>query len=127
MTLPIHQPPMSKEEYYGSWPDSPFHKPDHQLYRRGDIPSKKHWKYYYFKNKSIDWWLERTTHDKNIKLIVLPEAVKHIVRNELITEGESNNLIDMVNSPDKENFVVAIMVIIKYKQLIIKLGKHGKK
>lgn len=93
---------------------------------KGDLPTERHWTTHYFNNKSPEWWLDRNTFDKNIKEKVLPNAISHIIRNNFLTIEEGDNLKRMIVSPDPENFMVAIIVIIKYKKEIKKLRKHAK-
>jgi len=44
------------------------------------------------------------------------KKVKQMLKKRLITKEKYNNLLDMINSPDKENFVVADEVIKAMKQ-----------
>lgn len=83
----------------------------------------KHWQYHFFFNKKVDWWFERCKKDGNIRSIILPNAIKSILEYGLISEIEENNLKAMIASPDEENWLMAISIVIKYKKQMKKENK----
>ena len=80
--------------------------------------TKKHWNYHFFNNKKIDWWMTHSEYDNNITEIILPDAVKSILKAQLITESEAETLFNMIKSSDKENLYLAIGIIIKHKKTL---------
>lgn len=89
-------------------------------------PTKKHWTYYYFRNKSPQWWVDRADIDPLIKNQILPNAIVNIVEWKLIGEEEASRLRAMIASPDKENLYVAVAAITEYKQQVHKLFKQNR-
>lgn len=102
---------------------------------KGELATTKHWTFHFFKNKNITWWLMRTEpggkyYNKKILDFVIPQAIQSILDSDLITRSESENLLEMIKSPDKENLTIALIVIIGYKKEQIKLNKfikHGRR
>lgn len=88
---------------------------------------KKHYQYFYFRNRSATWWLTQSRIDVRIKQEIVPNAIEHIVEWKLMTEDEVTNIKAMIASPDEENFIVAMAVIIEHKKTIRQLIKRNKK
>lgn len=83
-----------------------------------------HFKYHFFNNKKVSWWLERLEIDSNILENVLPYAIKDLVSKSVIDETEATTLTKMLNSSDKESVTLALTIIVRQKKLL--RGKNKK-
>lgn len=122
-----------KAEYDMVWPSGEQVRSDRGSYIKclQESPASydsKLWQYHRFKNRNVNWWLERCEHDTKVVKDVLPMAIEEIYDWRLIDAKEKDSLLGMISSPDKENLYIALIAIIKYKadvRRLYKLNRHN--
>ena len=79
-------------------------------------------KYHWDNNKSYAWWLKQSEDFKYCDSFKsdLAYSIASLVVTRHITEDVGENLFNMIYSPDRENLVVALIVIVKFKNKQIK-------
>jgi hypothetical protein len=71
----------------------------------------------FFTSRSIHTWLEMIYETPYLRSKVLPEVLDIWVRRKLVTQEECDSLKKMFNSPDSENWVIALTIMkLKAKQ-----------
>lgn len=72
-------------------------------------------------------WSQKAISREHLSDGVLPVELLRLVCTKTIDNQELKNLIDMLISPDKENFVVALEVLKNFRKMRLKAGKKQKK
>jgi hypothetical protein len=89
----------TRGEYYRNWSYPPLIAPKNWVGRS------------FFTSRSIEKWLEMMLDTPQLRLITLPQILDRWKNKKLIIQEECDTLKKMFDSPDQENWVIAITIM----------------